>query len=171
MSRRRPVLPNAGAVARPHPVRPVLVATLAVLLVGCSPEQVTIESPGLDDQERRRCPALVEALPDQLVDQPRREPSVNYGAAWGDPAIVLRCGVDEPAGFDELSACQIVNDVAWFVPESQITGEAVDVTMTTVGRSPGVEVTLPAAYFPPAAAMAQLSDAVRAHTDEVEPCG
>ena len=178
---RRPVPTNAGAVARPEVgpdaagrvrlrVATALSATL-LLVAGCSPGDVEIARPALDADEKEACAELVRALPARLVDQERRGPEVTHGAAWGDPAVVLRCGVDEPAGFDELSTCQVVNDVAWFIPEEQVTGEPVDILMTTVGRQPNVEVTLPEDYFPPAAAMAQLSDALLAHSTEVEPCG
>jgi hypothetical protein len=132
---------------------------------------VEITAPALDAQEKAACADLVDALPQSLLDQERRGPDVDHGAAWGDPAVVLRCGVDEPAGFDELSTCQLVNDVAWFIPEEQVTGEPVDILMTTVGRRPNVEVALPEQYFPPAAAMAQLSEALTANSTEVEPCG
>ncbi len=180
---RRPVHPNAGAVARPEaphsqgraPLRLAVRLSAAlvagVLVAACSPGDVEIPAPALDADERTACARLVRALPARLVDQERRGPDVAHGAAWGDPAVVLRCGVDEPAGFDELSTCQVVNDVAWFIPEEQVTGEPVDILMTTVGRRPNVEVALPEEYFPPAAAMAQLSDAIGRHTTEVEPCG
>jgi hypothetical protein len=162
MPRRRPVLRNAGVVAC---VGAVLVLT------GCGPDPVRIDSPELDGSEAADCRRLVDQLPERVEGQERREPSVAYGAAWGDPAIVLRCGVDEPAEFDELASCQIVNDVAWFIPESQIVGEPVDILMTTVGRSPNVEVALPEDYFPPATAMVELADAVGRTTTEVDPCG
>lgn len=168
---RRPVLANAGAVARPGRVRAaaVLVTTLP-LLTSCSPGPVEIGAAPAG-AEAAACADLVGALPDRLVDQEEREVDGEHGAAWGDPAIVLRCGVDEPAGFDELSTCQVVNDVAWYIPEEQVTGDPVAITMTTVGRRPGVEVALPEDYFPPAAAMAQLSQTLLEHSTEVEPCG
>lgn len=172
---RRPVHPNAGAVARPGAFRRLRLGagrSAALLLVAaCSPGAVDIAPPALDDVEAAACADLVDALPQRLVGQERRGPEVAHGAAWGAPAVVLRCGVDEPAGFDELSTCQVVNDVAWYIPDEQVTGEPVDIVMTTVGRRPNVEVSLPEEYFPPAAAMAQLSDALVAHTTEVEPCG
>jgi len=142
-----------------------------LLVAACAPGPVEITAPALDGDEAAACADLVQGLPDRLVDQERRGPDVAHGAAWGDPAVVLRCGVDEPAGFDELSTCQVVNDVAWYIPEEQVTGEAVDILMTTIGRRPNVEVSLPEDYFPPAAAMAQLSDAITAHSTEVESCG
>ena len=168
---RRPVPTNAGAVARPGRVRAaaVLVAASAVL-AGCSPGPVEVGA-APTGPAAAACTDLVGALPERLVDQERREVDGEHGAAWGDPAIVLRCGVDEPESFDELSTCQVVNDVAWYIPEEQVTGDPVAITMTTVGRRPGVEVALPEGYFPPAAAMAQLSKTLLEHSTEVEPCG
>lgn len=118
------------------------------------------------------CERLVDAVPESVADQPRREvtPRGAYGAAWGDPAIVLRCGVGTPAGFDELSACQVTNGVGWFIPEEQITGEAAEILMTTVDRTPAVEVLIPADYFPPAGAMVDLAGPISSTTDQDDPC-
>jgi hypothetical protein len=93
-----------------------------------------------------------------------------YAAAWGDPPIELRCGVPKPVQFDRFAACQTVNGVDWFIPESQQTGRAVDITMTAVGRAEFVEVQVPHNYFPPAATMADLADAVKHSIRRVEPC-
>ena len=163
MPRRRPVRSNAGAVA--------CLALLAT--AGCTAGDVDVEPthPGAD---AAACERLVDALPDTVAGLERREvldSAATTGAAWGDPAIVLRCGLGEPASFDALSSCQITNGVAWYVPDEQITGQAVDITMTTIGRQPGVEVTIPADYFPPAATMVDLTAALKQHTDEVERCG
>ena len=84
---------------------------------------------------------------------------------------MLRCGVAEPAGFDRLSSCQITNGVAWFIPEELITGRPEAIVMTTIGRSPGVEVRLPVESFPPASAMVTLADAIKQSTRKVERCG
>ncbi len=162
MPRRRPVLSNAGAVA--------CLAT-AALVAGCSAGAVAVGSPDLEPADAQACQRLVDALPDTVSDQPARDVDGRYGAAWGDPAIVLRCGVGRPASFDELSSCQITNDVAWYIPEEQIVGGPVDIVMTTIGRSVNVEVRLPAEYFPPANAMVDLADAVTESTTETEPCG
>jgi hypothetical protein len=98
-------------------------------------------------------------------------PAGAYAAAWGSSPVVLRCGVDEPAEFDEYSTCQIANGVAWFIPDDQITGEPVDIVMTTVGRSPVVEVRLPAEHFPPANAMVDLAPAIKQTTRKTTTCG
>jgi hypothetical protein len=107
-----------------------------------------------------------------VADQPRRPVDDNgaYAAAWGDPEIVLRCGVPTPRGFDKFATCQVTNGVAWFIPESQTQGRRVDVVMTTIGRSQNVEVAIPSDYFPPANAMVDLAAAVKRTIREEKPC-
>jgi hypothetical protein len=161
---------------RPAPTRTVgAVACLAVLgtvAAGCGSGDIEVDSPALTGATARTCAELVTALPDAVSDLARREleQEDRYVAAWGDPAIVLRCGVPAPAGFDELATCQVANDVAWFVPEPQIEDQAADVVMTTVGRAVNVEVQVPAEYRPPAAAMIDLAAAIKASVREIKPC-
>ena len=162
MARRRPVLRNAGAVA-----------CLAVFAAGCADGAVTVDPVAVDGSERAACAELRDALPEVVAGLERRtvEPEDAYAAAWGSTPVVLRCGVGEPEEFDRYSACQITDGVAWFVPDEQITGEPVDIVMTTIGRSPGVEVSLPAEHFPPADAMVDLAPAIKETTEMVERCG
>jgi hypothetical protein len=152
---------NAGAVA------------CLLVVAGACTSAVEVDGPAPSGSDAAACADLVDALPDRVADQLRRpvEPDDRAAAAWGDPAIVLRCGVPEPSGFDQLSTCQVTDGVAWFIPEEQITGQAVDIVMTTIGRSPGVEVRIPADYFPPAATMVDLGASVRRHTDRFDRCG
>jgi hypothetical protein len=164
MRRQRPVLANVGAVA--------CLGVLAAGLAGCGAGKVTVDSPALHGADASACRALVNALPDTVSDQPRRpvDPPDAFAAAWGDPAIVLRCGVPKPAGFDEFSTCQVTNGVGWFIPENQITGAPEDIVMTTVGRAQNVEVRIPSAYWPPAATMVDLTKAITSTIREVKPC-
>jgi hypothetical protein len=145
------------------------VVALLALTAGCG----AVDVPGTDvsGTERAACRSLVAALPDHVSDQPRRETSGNpLGAAWGDPPIVLRCGVGTPKGYDRFAACQTVNGLDWFVPDEASDDQGMDVVMTTIGRAPDVEVTLPAQYRPPAAAMVDLGSVIKRHTREVRPC-
>jgi hypothetical protein len=142
---------------------------LAVTLAGCGADPVEVDGPRLSGRAARVCGDLLDALPDRVAGRERRavedagsRPSGRlYAAAWGDPAIELVCGVDEPPAFDRFATCQVVNKVAWFIPESQITGEPTEVVMTTVRRSENVQVTLPQEYWPPAAAMVDLAPAIK----------
>ncbi len=145
-------------------------AGVAVLLTltGCKVEVPDTDVPAA---QQKACASLVKALPDSVSDQDRRETKGNpLGAAWGDPPIVLRCGVGKPAHYDPLVGCQTVNGMDWFVPEEGMNDQSVDVVMTTYGRVPAVEVTLPAQYRPPVAAMVDLADVVQEHTRVVKKC-
>ena len=114
---------------------------------------------------------MVDDLPDELFDQERRlvAPVATRGAAWGDPPIVLVCGVGEPEEYDEFSLCIEANGVGWFVPPSQ-EEDGVDVTITTVGHLPRIAVTIPGEYRPNglASVMANLSSVVEEHLELVE---
>jgi hypothetical protein len=148
-------------------------AVLTVLLLGggCS-HAVGVDAPRLSGAAARDCRALVDALPHRVADLDRREVDTGggYGAAWGDPAIVLRCGVGRPAGFDAVSRCQTANGVDWFIPEDQLQGRRVDTTMTAIGRTRNVEVRIPAQYLPPVATMVDLGPALKRTLREVRPC-
>jgi hypothetical protein len=138
---------------------------------GCS-DTVTVDAPVASGATARLCRSLVRSLPGSVADQPRRKVDDHggYAAAWGDPPIVMRCGVPRPRGFDKFATCQVANGVGWFIPESQIVGRPVDVLMTTVGRRVNVEVAIPSEYFPPATTMVDLATAVRRADPEVKPC-
>jgi hypothetical protein len=83
---------------------------------------------------------------------------------------VLRCGVGKPEHYDPAAGCQTVNGLDWYVPEKGMNDQSVDVVMTTIGREPAVQVTLPAQYRPPATAMVDLAPALKAHTRQTTPC-
>jgi hypothetical protein len=164
MPRQRPVRTNAGAV--------VCLAACTALLAGCGTSAVSVDAPRLHGKDASACRALVSRLPSHVADQERRTvtPSGAPAAAWGDPPIVLTCGVAKPPGLDRFATCQVANGVGWWIPEDEITGRPTDITMTTVGRAQFVQVHLPADYFPPAAAMVDLAPAVKATIRQVRPC-
>jgi len=148
------------------------VAGVVALLVGATTAcAVDVPDTKVSDAQRATCAKLVDSLPHHVSDQEQRETKGNpLGAAWGDPPIVLRCGVGRPAGYDQFSACQVVNGLGWFVPEQTIEDQDAEVVMTTVGREPAVEVKVPATYRPPSAVMVDLGTAVKTHTRLVKPC-
>ncbi len=144
------------------------VVVLLAVLTGCKVEVPDTEVSAAD---RTACRALVAALPVSVSDQGERETTGNpLGAAWGDPPIVLRCGVGEPADYDPLVGCQTVNGMDWYVPGDGMNDQDQEVVMTTYGREPAVEVRLPAQYRPPVAAMVDLAEAVEEHTRVVKEC-
>lgn len=146
-------------------------ACLGLLLASCG-GPLEVDAPELRGTAARTCSELVDALPETVDDVERREvePADAPAAAWGDPAIVLRCGVEMPAAFDDFSTCQETNGIGWFIPDEQMTGSPTEITMTTIGRDVNVEVALPVEHFPPANTMVDLSEAIEETTEELDPC-
>lgn len=105
---------------------------------------------------REQCAAVMAALPATVLDQPRRtvEPGA-LSAAWGDPTITLKCGVDKPPTLGPASECFEVNGVGWFA--EQLEGGYL---FTTIGRPTYVQVGVPPDYAPEATALVDVAAAV-----------
>ena len=156
-------------------------ACLGLVLASCG-GPLQVDAPELTGTAARTCSELVDALPETVDDVERREvePADAPAAACGvrstmelggsDPAIVLRCGVEMPAAFDDFSTCHETNGIGWFIPDEQMTGSPTEITMTTIGRDVNVEVALPVEHFPPANTMVDLSEAIDRATEEIDPC-
>ena len=150
-------------------------ASLVLLLTACSGGAVPVATPDLDEADRAACAAFVADLPGSLAAEMPREidPVDALGAAYGDPAIVVRCGVPVPTDFDQASsACEVAEGVGWYVSPADFNDQDADVTLTAAGCRPVVEVLVPGDYRPegPAAAIAQLAAAVDEHLTLVENC-
>jgi hypothetical protein len=103
---------------------------------------VQVATPAVTPAADLACPVLMSQLPLELAGEPSRlvSSASPYAYAWGDPAIVLVCGVDRPAGYVVgVSAIQI-NGVQWFVD----TGNPDTTVWTTVDRPVYVQISLPA---------------------------
>ena len=92
---------------------------MCCVLSGCSAPKVDVGDFVSNPAQSAACATYVAALPGSLLDVGRRPVTgthsvvTSMAAAWGDPAIVLRCGVgaDYATGFD---ADQIkVNGTSW----------------------------------------------------------
>jgi hypothetical protein len=147
-------------------------AALVGLLAACGGGAVEVQVLELSPEAASTCADLVAALPATVDSAGRRdvEPAGAPAAAWGDPAIVLRCGVAMPDSFDEFAACQETDGVGWFIPEDQLTGEGESITMTTIDRAVNIEVTLPREHWPPAIAMVDLAPSIKEHVEQTDPC-
>ncbi len=141
-----------------------LVFAVAACSGGSSPD---VEVPTPKGKAARACRELAPELPRQAAEQERRtlDQDTPYAAVWGDPAIVLRCGVNRPAvitpGSDtyELSPDGIeVNGVSWLVEE-----ESDGVRCTTTGREVFVEVMVPDEYRTTANPLVEISGPVEEH--------
>ncbi|QIX26180.1 DUF3515 domain-containing protein [Nocardioides sp. JQ2195] len=122
-----------------------------------------IDSPDVDDSTEATCRSFLDALPSELADQESVEvsPDGALGRAWGDPAIVVTCGVPMPEEFDKFSACWETDGVGWFVPDGQVEDPAADVTLTTIGYAPNVQIHLPGELRPPDAVTVEVGAVVK----------
>ena len=88
------------------------------------------------------CTAAVAAYPDTVGGQARSEVTAGGGAgAWGDPAIIARCGV--AALGPTAVSCVEVDGIGW-IPEDLSDGTR----LTPFGTDPALEVLVPASYGP-----------------------
>jgi Protein of unknown function (DUF3515) len=170
-----PTSPRPGSQQRSRGARlSAGLACLALLLLSCGKEPVSIPTIRLSTADQAVCQRLANALPDQVAGQSRRktQPAAALGGAWGDPAIVAQCGVGVPDGFTRTASCTEADGVGWFVPEAQVDDDSSDVVMSTAGYRPVLQVTVPAKYRPngQAAAMVELAPMVKEYTKLVKPC-
>ena len=138
--------------ARPAPIGVLAVGALTIgvlagTLAGCSPGS---GDPGLRAAPGASVPACVTALvavPATVLGHQRTPLQVGGAAAWGEPAITLRCGLAEPA--PSTDRCLTVADVDWVIDDAHD-----PIVFVSYGRSPAVEVRVPTSYGRDSAAAA-----------------
>ncbi|MFH8338164.1 DUF3515 domain-containing protein [Streptomyces sp. AM6-12] len=137
---------------RPPALLAALAASVSLLAVaGCTADDgAAVAVPRPDAKTAPLCRSLHTVLP-ATVDGRRRadpEPRSVYTAGWGNPAIILRCGIVRPPkmidpkvaqGEDPDAIAGGVNGVDWLM-EKQGDGTW---HFTTAGRKAYVQVTLP----------------------------
>jgi len=120
----------------------VTVVTAACLIAGISAcsgpgdesDSGTIEpAPSASDPA---CAGLTGRVPATVLGRQAVSTDVAGAATWGDPAIVLRCGVPPPG--PTTDACIAISGVDWVFSETDAAYRFV-----TYGRTPAVEVTVP----------------------------
>ncbi|MDF3289221.1 DUF3515 domain-containing protein [Streptomyces silvisoli] len=146
------------------------VAAVLLAAAGCSSSATdTVAVPTPSTAVATVCRTLHNALPEKVNGLARHatHPASDLTAAWGDPAIVLRCGVPTPdvlnpgsAHYNPTADAASINGVDW-LPEKQSDGS---VRCTTTLRKAFVEVTIPSKYTGPygdISALTDLADAVK----------
>jgi len=104
------------------------------------PVQVT--TPDVTPAADLACPVLMGQLPLELAGETSRmvDSASPFAYAWGDPAVVLVCGVAPPAGYVVGASAIAINGVQWFVD----TADPNTVVWTTVDRTVPVQMQVPA---------------------------
>jgi hypothetical protein len=129
-------------VSRRAPVAAGLL--LLGLTAGCGSPVLHVSPPHPPNAVAVACSRLTDHLPNQLDNLNSRlvNPRSPLVHAWGDRAVVLRCGVPTPAGYDANSpSTAAVNGVNWF---QQVYPRLV--VWTAVRKTANVELTVPTSY-------------------------
>ncbi|WP_149085183.1 MULTISPECIES: DUF3515 family protein [Microbacterium] len=105
--------------------------TLAAGLAGCS---TTVHLEPADDANDPACANVSVLLPDSVGGYERVWTDAQATGAWGDPTVVLRCGVEPPAPSDLV--CTTLGGVDWLVLEQEEERQR----LVTYGREPAIEV-------------------------------
>ena len=131
------------------------------MLAGCSAGTVTVTlpTPAPPGAVLEQCARLVNYLPQALHGQKSRvvRPRSPLVHAWGDPPIVMRCGVPRPAGYDPASAqTATVDGVSWF---QHI--ESTRVRWTAIRKTVNVELVVPRSYESQGGFLVELGAAIR----------
>lgn len=118
--------------------RAVLVALVA--LVAAALSAACSRTPDLAPGPQARsaeCSTALAAAPATVLDRPRTPLEVPGALSWGTPPVVLRCGLAEIG--PTTATCLEIDGVDWVVDP-----DADPVTAVSYGRSPAVEVLVPA---------------------------
>jgi hypothetical protein len=101
-----------------------------------------VEVPPVTPEADANCPALMGALPLELAGEQSRPVRSDspYAYAWGEPPVVLVCGVERPAALEPTSPLIQVNGVEWLVD----TTDPDSIVWTVVDRPVYVQVTVSA---------------------------
>ncbi len=150
-------------------VRRRVLGVLAVaVLAGCSAPVNLAPGPHASDPV---CAEVLQAAPGVLADGEERSITSQATAAWGEPPVTLRCGVEVPGPSTERCITVESGDssVDWLalegddelVPE-HARQESGAWTFITYGRVPAVEVVVPAerGSDQPTAVLVELASAV-----------
>jgi hypothetical protein len=154
------VIASAYVVRRRRPQITTLItlaasgAIAATTLAGCS-NAVSVQAPNIT----KACEPILASAPITLLSELQRETTPRQAAAiaWGDPAIVLACGVD-PASTVNAQVIE-VEGVEWIaepVGEDGSDGTA----FTTFGAEPVVQLRVPVDYRPEIDAVVEFSSAL-----------
>lgn len=120
--------------------------------------------PGADSAA---CKNLMPKLPTDLAGSKQRpvEGAGNESvAAWGDPMIILRCGLETPQELKCSAVLTQVNDVGWF----QLNDDQPETTYLAADRSVRIAVTLPDGTG--TGQIQEISDVVVATLKARQPC-
>ncbi len=116
------------------------------LLLSCDHHASIVSAPALSGTTATTCAELLDALPTTLVDSAQHSrASKGAQVQWGDPPLVLTCGVKIPSAVTDFASCSMMAGMQWFVPSGRsVENPDATVTVHTLGAEPVVRVDVPA---------------------------
>ena len=144
-----------------------MAAAVGLLLTGCAGGGTVAVEPA-ENASDPACPSIVLNLPETIsegdVQLEKRKTSAQATGAWGSPtAVIMRCGVPEPA--PSSATCTTVEDVDWV----NVAVEGTTYTFVSYGRTPAVEVTLDNTRASAIAALSAISPTMQ-RTEQYSQC-
>ena len=124
---------------------------------GAALPPITVSAPPSDAAASAPCTKVLQQLPTSLSGLASR-PALStspFVAAWGDPPIVLRCGVPRPSGLvpgSDAFTTGVDGVFYWVVHQKK------DTVFTVIDRAAYIEVTVPITYA--GGPLAPIADAV-----------
>lgn len=141
--------------SRSHVSRTAAALSVAAVVVlgGCSRPPAITAAPRADTDG---CRAAAAAYPASVSSMARVEGvTASAAAAWGDPAVIARCGMP-PLAPTEVE-CVEVDGVGW-IPQALSDGTR----FTSFGTDPALEVLVPSRYAPEPLLLPAFSKAAKA---------
>lgn len=137
-----------------------------VALVRANLDPAVTPPKALSAQDAAICTSVIAGLPNTVGGQERRgtRPDSPFTAAYGSPAITVRCGVRPPGPTGEFD-CRQFGDAWWLVVGRSSHKDTVFLTFDT---RPAVEMKVPDAYSVPP--VDSLSTAVQRLNQPENPC-
>ncbi|WP_019876400.1 DUF3515 domain-containing protein [Sporichthya polymorpha] len=160
-------MPRRQSLTRPAPSRTRSAGTAALLTAAlalttaCGEDglsAVDVSVPVSSGDVGAICARLEQALPATVDNGERRDtsPRSDRTAAWGEPPVLLRCGVERPTALTSTSMLNTVNGIDWLAE----TRDGANV-FTSVGRAAYIEVVVPSTLQPPVGPLADLAQALQ----------
>lgn len=114
---------------------------MALLTTGC--EEAVVAAPTLTGDTATQCADIVAGLPEEILGVSAHSRVTGTQVQWGDPPLVLTCGVEQSAGVEAWSKCSVLDGVQWFIDPQQYQNPDSDVTVETLGTEPIVRLDVP----------------------------
>ena len=135
-------------IAPAYVLRGALIVTVSAIALSACSRPVAVQAPGTS----AACESFLSAAPIRLLGELQRETTPKEAAAivWGDPPIVLVCGIDHDAPPD--AQVITIEDVDWVAEETDA-----GTVFTTLSLTPTIQMRVPVDYRPEIDAVVEIA--------------